>query len=330
MSVAYDIVLKDNKKVCRNDICFGAMNSFPWSSQMVDTHTRTNTEATRQVCAGMSTSDMAMIQYHPTPNFAFNFWSSPEGLPTRNAEYTEEERAISNQQERSDAFRKRCLANYFREMKLIVDDVPMLKNCLTVHPILKITRTHIKNFQADKVILATFLMRNLAQYDFACTYLMLRHHGYRPRVAALFSQIVRYQIGGLNSGSVTGGQQGEASWIFSRWFGENAAIRYLRQDEEADQCWIQEPWVMQRCGYKRDSHLSNDNNTFIRSPVNTVYRTLNMAMCIPGDKSLNWGRERNATSANGNPFDYHSNIGVNGLLTLIDELCEKAGIEGKL
>lgn len=333
MSVAYDIVLKDNKKVCRNDICFGAMNSLPWSRNMADTSTRSNNSETPDVCARMRTSDMAMIQYHPEPYFCYNFWSHPEGQATREYHYTEEENALPNRSQRDAAMRKRALNNYFTEMKKLVEDVPMLKNCVTVHPLLKITRTHIKDFPADKIILATFLMRNLAQYDFACTYLKLRSEGYRPRVAALFSQIVRYQMGGLHNGSITGGQQGEASWIFSRWFGEQAAIRYLKQEPEADQCWIQSPWVEQSCGYKRDSHLSREHSQFItpaRPGANRIYRTLNMAMCIPGDKSLNWGRECTNTSRDGNPFSYSDNIGLEGLRTLIDELCEKAEIEGKL
>ncbi len=329
MSVSYDVVLKDNKKVCRNDICFGAMNSFPWGSGMADPSIRTNNANTPEICARMTTADMAMIQYHPGNNFVAPYWSHPEGLPTREAKFTEEERAMSPTP-RDAAMRKRAMQNYFREMKLLVEDVPMLKNCVTVHPILKLTRTHIKDHPADKVILATFLMRNLAQYDYAITYLMLREQGYRPRVAALFSQIVRYQVGGLNNGAITGGQQGEASWIFSRWFGENAAVRYLKQEEEADQCWIQDPWVEQECGYKRDSHLNRDHAVFVTMRGHNVYRTLNMAMCIPGDKSLDWGGPRTTTTENGHPFDYSSNIGVDGLCTLIDSLCEKAEIEGKL
>lgn len=330
MSVAYDIVLKNNKKICRNDICFGAMNSFPWSRGMVDTSIRTNNGDTPEVCANMTTADMAMLQYHPAPNFIYGFWSHPEGVPTRNTVFTEEELRIANMASREKAMRKRSLNNYFKEMKLLVEDTPMLKNCVTIHPILKITRTHIKDFPADKVILSTFLMRNLAQYDYALTYLMLRNLGYRPRVAGLFSQIVRYQMGGLNTGAVTGGQQGEAAWVYASWFGENAAIRFLKQEEDADRCWIQDPWVEQSCGYKRDGHLSRDQNTFLGDGSRPVYRTLNMAMCIPGDKSLNWGGERNAVSTARNPFDYHSNIEVRGLVAMIDELCEKAGIEGKL
>lgn len=323
MGVSYDIITKDHNKVCKDDICFGAMNCFPWSGQNVNPNTRQNTEATRGVVDRMTTADMKIIQYLPSGMFKGAYWSHPEGKPTRDV--------VQNEGESNPEALARARKRYFSEMKAIVEDMPILKNILTIHPVLDVCRAHIKDHPADKVILSVFLMRNLAQYDYIHTYNLLRSNGYRPRVAAIFSQFFRYQKGnGITRDAITVYQQSESSWIRCELFGKNAAIRLLKQED--DSFWIQHPWVEQSCGYMRDSHLSRADQVFDSALCNRLHkRTLNSAVCIPGDVAIPLGgRPEERYSDRGFQYNEGLDFNVDHVFSVIDALCAEAGIEGKL
>ncbi len=318
MGVCYDIITKDNMKICKSDICFGAMNCFPWRDGSLNETIRQNTRETNNRVGSVTTADMKILQYLPANNFKWQYWSHPDGLPTRDFVRLEG-------YETPEDGRKRALKAYFKAMQEIVEDMPILKDCVTVHPILSLTRTHIKNFAADKVILSMFLMRNLAQYDYIHTYLFLRNQGYRPRVAAIFSQVFRYQKGNAISPSVIEVySQSESSWIRASLFGRNAAIRLLRQEDES--FWTQDPWVQQSCGYKRDSHLRREERMFDSSLSSGLrYRTLNSAACIPGDVSMPWKGDSEPSTEQG--FRTYMASGTEAeLISCIDQLIEAAGI----
>jgi hypothetical protein len=285
--VRYDLFLKDGKHIKQTYACFGLLNDLPWSRYSINSSVYQDSaqlEAAKQIADQTDTDNLSFVQYLPESSFYHSAWSCPDGNPSRTLKELPDESI-----EDRDA---RCLKAYFSEMKLLLEDLPMLKGAVTIHPLAKCVRVHIPGNEADKVALSLFLFRNLAQDEYIHGYRLLRKMGYRPRIAAVIAHTVIYapaspfQVARWYAAS-----QDENSWINPYTFGKNGFISLIKQEEDWTP-WYQDLFENQSNGYYRDEHFSdgNDDGFTISLDSGESYnrnRRLTDAFSVECDQKLN-------------------------------------------
>ncbi|QIN94886.1 hypothetical protein PQC36_gp108 [Proteus phage Vb_PmiP-P59] len=150
--------------------------------------------------------------------------------------------------------------NLIKHLKAIFDDLKIYQGCISVHPILKVVRAHIKNNKADKIITGLFLARNLTTCGtMSRMYNDMINWGYRPSFSAVVAHLLFSNVGAFsNSYSVQ--WVGETNWISPLSFGKQSLIRLLSGDF-TDDAFVQEEWKDQGY-YKRDDGFSGSLSRF--------------------------------------------------------------------
>lgn len=269
MSVRYDVVYADNRRMPMSGPCFGGFadsREFPGHSLRHEDMNRRNEtrETMRQLW--LTPVNARMVQFYCQPSA--NQWSVPG--------------------ESREVWSRR----YYDEMKLLLADIPWLK--ASIHPLLGVIRVPVKDVPADKVMMTLFLVRNLAHYDYARGYKTLRALGMKPFASAILSSI--WKIGAVNSFNPEAlwhyNSVGEYNWLSPFTFGK-ASLRQLVQAPDDFNPWIQKPWTEQN-GYRRDRWFRGQaDGAFNRIPDmqpyhrNTSdYRKLIDCLSVQGDEPI--------------------------------------------
>lgn len=285
MSVNYSIVFKDGHKASCSSVCFGKMNVSRWTEQTPHTASTTG-------LIDRPADTHAFIAYDACKNIHPMWgWDISEHVSKR-------ELVIPGD---TNGSIKIAGKKFLHLMKDLLEDLPMLKNILTVHPLLGVARVHIKEHASDEVMMALYLMRNLNQYsNFGTAYRYLLSQGYRPRFAAIMAHLMPLEytpglFGRQGQMNVTNCEVGEYNWVNPNTLGRNAFLRLMRQDENEVYDFVLPKWKIAR-GYRRDSHFSNNNIAFDPRYSNSSsnrYRKMVDCLSIPGDEPIcdahSWG-----------------------------------------
>lgn len=246
MSVKYDVVYKDGKKLSTVSVCFGKMESHRWSELASGSD---GTALLRRPA-----SDQAFIQFH-TGYGIHPMWFKDS--PEYNRDWP--------RQDDGDYDKLYKIANrkYLEEMKELVKDLPMLKGLVTIHPLLGVVRVHVKRNKADEIMLALFLFRNLAHYGSNCyPYRYFRAAGYRPRIAAVMSHLIQMERGStFNPWSICNQEVGEYNWCNPNTFGKQAFLRMVSQDDNTVFDFVQQEW-REQYGYRREGAFRREQRIF--------------------------------------------------------------------
>lgn len=281
MAVYYRVVTNSGRAYIRY-ICFGLLNRVPDLTEGVDSNQRQDIRSqSGRILHNISPRDIKYLEYDTTAAFYGNTWSHPELKPTRDLIQLTGESKKANQ--------ARCLSNYFKVAKEIIDDLPMYKGFITFHQEQKVIRFHVKDQPADKIMTAMFLLRNLNQQGSAI-YLFAREMGYRPRVCTAIFGIyylnlpTPFQRGAISMNGYT-----ESSFFDLNTFGRQGLINFLKQ-EESYQPWVQPNFDTTERGYVRDSSMSTmdeyifDSGLSRRSGVR--YRKMITCFSVPNDEVI--------------------------------------------
>lgn len=260
MSVAYELVFKDGRKVATTGSCFGGTSrpqfgflSFTDNNRPSETHGVLNFNVDRSI---------SYIWKH-------------DGYPANVAEARIPEPGTSSYSSMSRETRALALRNFFKEAKLMLEDMPWLKRVVILHPISNIIRVKLKDVPADEVMSALFLFRNLANYDsYAATYLAHRRAGYRPRFCAILAHFFYQSSNAFGAVSYSVLSLGEYNWFNPTTFGLRGFIQLMSADESTPFDFIQQPWTVQK-GYRRDSYYSGEGPNYLEFEERFYYNDPN-------------------------------------------------------
>lgn len=303
--------------------CFGLLNSLPISNWVIGRSyypDEASYNTSRSFASETTPNNLSFIQYFPSNNFMGAYWSCPEGKPTR-------EYISAYPDEPAKDMDNRAMKEYFKEMQLLIDDLPIFKGMITIHPLAKVIRVHIKDHPADKVALALFLVRNLAQYDYIHGYRWLRHRGYRPRIAAIITHALQFspKANAFGEDRWYGRCQDESSWVNPVTFGKNGFLKLIKQEVE----WYQDPFCETETGYWRDDAFQDDDDVFNSSADSYeedsgYYRSLNDVFSVQEDDTFHTSHR-----SGGSGF-YWNNVPANPVEDIFDALIEQSGVSKSL
>ncbi|UIW10514.1 hypothetical protein PQC38_gp038 [Aeromonas phage BUCT695] len=230
MSVSYDVVTSDGQKHHQpRAVCFGRMNkTYHWEFGSIDNY---------------QASEHVHLNFLPRDNMHPTWLNEDEPIRRewpRNGTPTEKLQACQN---------------YIREMKLLVEDLPFIKDFVSVHPIGNLIRFKFTDLPADQIVTAMFMLRNISNYsDVAYAYRKFRSMGYRPSFCMMMSTAFKMTINAFGSQSYSRGYHSESAWMVPQLVGREGWTNILLGN--IDQIhFTQRPWTVQR-GYRRDSDLS--------------------------------------------------------------------------
>lgn len=228
MSVVYDIVFRNNRRIPLSGACFGgcAHGSFPSGGIRRNVTQRLSLTDQEMRSLHDTSQDAEFIQFYPTVQTSPGYW--------------------------------RDKAHYYEEMRKLSKELPWLK--FTAHPLLGVIRVATRNQPSDKVMMGLFLARNLAQMGYGLGYLRLRNDGLKPKAAAILAHLWYFNGGTpLSPGSVRYNGVGEYNWVSPRTFGIESLRNLVTADADWSP-WVQPTWGEQR-GYRRDRWFSEHNIT---------------------------------------------------------------------
>ncbi|MGL5014462.1 MAG: hypothetical protein ACRC6V_09270 [Bacteroidales bacterium] len=274
MSVKYDVVYSDNRRIPMSGPCFGAFanqREFPHHSLRGDDMNRRREDRASIRELWNNPSNARMIQHYCQPS------------PSQWCD-TGETREVWQ-------------ARYYSEMKALLQDIPWLK--ASIHPLLGVIRIPLNNVPADKVMMTLFLFRNLAHYDYARGYRRLRSQGMKPFAAAILSSL--WKATATNAFNPVPywvyNSLGEYNWLNPSTFGRNS-LRQLVQAPDDFNPWVQDPWTVQN-GYHRDRWFTSNRVLF--NPIRdengeqvpylrnvSEYRKLTDCLSVQDDSPI-WG-----------------------------------------
>lgn len=284
MAVYYRVVTNSGRAYVRY-VCFGLLNRVPDLAEGRDAQQpRDVQEASRRLLQNITPRDIKYLEYDVTKTFNWNSWSHPQLQPTRDAV------TIAGESEKD--FQHRCLNNYFKVVKEVIDDLPMYKGFITFHQEQNVIRFHVKDQPSDKLMTAMFLLRNLNQTGSAI-YLFAREMGYRPRVcAAIYGLYYMNLPTPFQRGSISMNCYGESSIFDPNTFGKQGLINFLRQDESYSP-WVQPNFDTTQRGYVRDSRMSTmDEYIFdagLHQRSGLRYRKMITCFSVQNDSSIDDG-----------------------------------------
>ena len=246
MAIRYDIVLDNNLVYKIQYICFGSLNSLhditePRGLRQSETLSASNLSM-REMVQQFEVSKIQYIRYH------FGWMNSP----------------LSAAQ----------LEIYKREIKLIISELPCIKDIIFLDMGEQYAYVRVKNQPADKVMFALTVLRNLTaevfQFDNGVPkggYFLLRHHNVSVLNSLVFSSILPCNNTTDWSRSteyvlVTDymNYNGESSYFNAHTFGMESYRRFMAQDNYAP--WVQGSFAENGNGYRRNSHFINDRVVF--------------------------------------------------------------------
>ena len=323
--VRYDLFLKDGRHIKMTYACFGLLNDMPWGTYNIYSSLYPDQDQVtlaRAMTSETTPNNVSFVQYLPEGNFYTSAWSCPDGNPSRTTQTLPDEST-------GDA-KIRAMKEYFKEMKLLLDDLPMLKGAVTLHPLAKCIRVHIPGNEADKVALSLFLFRNLAQDEYIHGYRKLRKAGYRPRIAAVIAHTLTYSPASPFQGERWyATSQDENSWVNPLTFGKLSFITMIKQGSDWNP-WFQDLFESHQNGYWRDSHFRDNNEVFNIScdeddEDSSHYRRLTDAFSLENDSPLHTS-QRTDTSCG----FYWNELPDNPVETIFDPLIAESGISKSL
>ena len=326
MSVNYSIVCKDGEKATVSSVCFGKMNVSRW-------HEQSAINGNQQVL-NRGSDTHAFISLDCKKNI-HPFWIHPVESDLVEREWTAYDGDRPTQI-------KNASLNFLRAMSVLLEDMPMLKGLVTVHPLLGLVRVYIKEHTADQIMAALYLFRNLNQYsNYAGSYRKMIQSGYRPRFAAIFAHMLPGEIGPSLMGrtgafNVANAQIGEYNWFNPNTFGKQAFLKLMTQDGTEGN-WKLQKWNTQ-AGYRRDNYFSTNGIMFDTRygdhGCRLNYWHMVDCLCIPGDEPLTLSHDWN----NGRGFKF-KHVGMNSdndyigsdlleeILRDLEELCNDNSIQ---
>ncbi|MGL5567072.1 MAG: hypothetical protein ACRDC4_15210 [Plesiomonas sp.] len=268
MTIKYDVVYADNRRIPIMGPCFGGFSDsreFPGHSlRHADMVRRQETRETMRALWS-DASQARMVQFYCQPSA--NIWSNPG--------------------EDKEVWTRR----FYDEMKLLLADIPWLK--ASIHPLLGVLRVPCSNVPADKVMMTLFLVRNMAHYDYGRGYMTMRGRGFKPFASAIMCSLWKIQsVTPLNPNpSAYYNSVGEYNWVSPFTFGK-ASLRQLVQATADFDPWVQSAWNVQN-GYRRDRWFRSEGEFFNRiqdMPAyhrnTSEYRKLIDCLSVQGDEPI--------------------------------------------
>lgn len=251
MSVKYDVVARDGSKLLMTGGCFGALNQGQltrWSIRDGNHENRDMINAMERINGGLPQS---LLRFYP--NLEFGLWSDE---------------------------RK---ASYWEDMQEIVNSLPWMRDMVTVRPAGKFINFLTGDNPADKVMLAVFLMRNIAQMaTTAIAYRTARDRGLTPLQAAVACSVMwlgtRDFRGRINAGT---NYPGEYNFFNVYTFGRQSLTNFVRGEVE----WQLDSWQNLN-GYRRDQWFWENDLFITNMGGERRHRILLDALSVDNDTQL--------------------------------------------
>lgn len=269
MSVQYRVAFKDGKSFRAQGICFGKLGAKRWESQIPSGITGQFPEYLRpEERAELMARDgnqQDYIDFEPGPFFSAA-WLTDVDVKSLD-EYPSKFQELDSPTKRQAFMLENCRGVYFKEMKLLLEELPMYKSWVKVHPKLAVIRFRLGKRKGDEVMIAMSLFRNLANYSgFANTYKSLVGQGYKRLFAVTVAHFINtsYTRDSFNGGDVRDFyntvRTGEYNWFSPDTLGAQGLMNILLQRTDKFD-YIQDTWKNQR-GYYRDDHFKNTEVRF--------------------------------------------------------------------
>lgn len=214
--------------------CFGKMASSGWGGVRDQRHPGT-------IVGNDNKNLHSFIEFSISANINNpSIWENNVG----NFNFIKEEEMTSlNKRERAEK-------NVIKHLQAIFDDLKIYNGCISVHPILKVVRAHVKDNKADKIITGLFLARNLTTGStISRMYTDMIGWGYRPSFSAIVAHLLHSNVGAF-SRSYSVQWVGETNWVSPASFGKRSLLRMMSGGFQ-DDCFVQEEWKNQGY-YRRD------------------------------------------------------------------------------
>lgn len=324
MSVNYSIVCKDGQKATVSSVCFGKMNVNRWFEQSA-------MAGTSQDVISRGGEEHAFIALNCSVNIH----------PCWFQDMSEENTLREFPEGQGVEGRKIACRNFLGAMKDLLADLPMLKGILTVHPLLGVVRVYIKEHQADEIMEALYLVRNLNQYSsYGSAYRKAIRNGYRPRFAAILAHMLPGEhqpgsFGRVPEFKVTNATIGEYNWFNPNTFGKQSFLNLMKQDLESFS-WKLHKWK-DSPGYRRDGYFVNEGVIFddrYNSSMGLKYWHMVDCLCVPGDEPIleedhDWNSSRGfkfKSDGMSSDSDYLSDSFYEQVLTGLEALCNEHSI----
>ena len=267
MSVQYRVVFKDRKSFRAQGICFGKMGVLRWRDQRLinpDSPNGMFSHAVSTELINRSGKEQDYIDFELSYGIN-NEWMKPVG-EHGDGEYPPEYFTINNNHDRWQYALKLCGPNYFKEMKLLLEELPMYKSWVKVHPKLGVIRFHLGKRKADEVMVAMSLFRNLGNYrGYISAYKEMVNRGYTRLFAVVTAHLINMEFcKSAFSGEYTcyyqGVRTGEYNWFSPDTIGAQGMMNILLQRTEKFN-YFQDTWKNNR-GYFRDSYFRDNGIIF--------------------------------------------------------------------
>lgn len=251
MSVKYDIVFQNNRRIPLQGPCFGAMAAGEWFGSSTRREDMTRLKTNNTLCKELFDNHIEMasfIQFYGEPSRSI--WRNPSDSGN---EYVQ---------------------RYYQHMRELIQDIPWLK--ASVHPLVGVIRVPIKDAPSDKAMMTLFLVRNLATNENYSSYRDFLAKGYKPLAAAILSS--HWCIGRGNTMNPQANwyytSVGEYNWLSPYTFGKESLQRLVQAGKDFNP-WYLGTWASLK-GYRRDSWFRQNNYTFNRTlPRHDSYDNIN-------------------------------------------------------
>lgn len=250
MSVKYDVVMRDGRKLLMGGGCFGALNDGHYSRWSL--REGVDDEATRELMDRVNNGlPHSMLRFYP--NLELGQW--PVGIQ----------------------------GNYWTDMQEIVDSLPWMRDMVVIRPAGKFINFLTGEFPADKVMLAVFLMRNIAQMStMGHAFRLARSNGLTPLQAAVACSVMWVGSAGFGGNRQAGtNYPGEYNFINVYTFGRRSLARLVAGHAD----WQLSSW-QDLNGYRRDQYFWENDLTIRGFAGQQRHRILLDALSINEDDKL--------------------------------------------
>lgn len=260
MAVKYDVIMQDGRKLLMQGGCFGALNQGELShwSLRADGNVNAARELIEQVNNGLPHSIMRFY-----PDLRQGGW--PEAV-----------RHV-----------------YWEDMQELVNTLPWLRDMVVVRPAGGFINFLSGENPGDKVILAVFMMRNIANMGtMSNAYRHARNEGLTPLQAVVACSVMWLGNPGLGGNRMAGtNYPGEYNLFNVYSFGRRSLERFVAGEVD----WQLPSW-QQLNGYRRDQYFWEEDMEMVNIRGRRGHRILLDAFSVPDDQPLfdsdNFNRDR--------------------------------------
>lgn len=253
MSVLYDLIARDGRKLLMGGGCFGGLNNegvlTNWSLRNGDHNNRVAVNLMEEFNNNLP---QVMLRFYPHVNHG--------GWTAENSH------------------------TYWEDMQEIVDSLPWMRDMVILRPAGKFINFLTGDFPADKVMMAVFLLRNIAQMqNTANAYRAARNQGLTPLQAAVACSIMWLGNPGFGGQRAAGtAYPGEYNFFNVYTFGRLSLRRFVRGEAE----WQLDSW-QELNGYRRDQWFWENDRTITNMAGTQRHRILLDSLSIStGDAQL--------------------------------------------